>query len=353
MQRLRLAFLGVDHPHGADWRELLLNFDAQIQVTAIVPGFDGATTSLEERLSAATRFENVSELISVGEFDAALVCLPNNETPTVVCQLAQAGKHVLVEKPGAACAADALEIVEAVKKSNIALQTGYGWRYDEGGNRLREMVRQGRFGKLISIEMTFVTSDVNCRGPDHYLFRRDVSGGGYFNWLACHFLDLLLYVTGQAVVAVTARTGVFGSAPVEVEDGGVAILDLEGGGIATLLGGYWLPRWAGETHWCIRGSQRWVHWNADRPGTGGVLEIHGPKPQWHAMEETFTVPEDLTRGYGGRNGVALVNDWLTAIREGSRTCRNTPDSMLKALQLLDTIDQASKEGRRIECRIEP
>jgi predicted dehydrogenase len=279
-----------------------------------------------------------------------MVCLPNNEAPEAIVRLAAAGKHVLAEKPAGGTAEDGRRIAEAVRASGVAFQAGYMWRYDEGANRLRRMVRDGSFGKLISIEMTFVTSDAERRGPSHYLFDRSMSQGGFFNWLACHTLDLLLYITGEKVTGVTARTGVFGATPLEVEDGGVAILDLSGGGIATFIGGYWLPRWAGESHWTLRGEHRWVHWDPRRAGTGGVLEIHGPKPQWHAMEETLTTPVDSTPGYGGREGVALVRDWLDACRNGG-ACRNTPESVAAVLELIDVICRASHEGRRVECNL--
>ena len=57
-------------------------------------------------------------------------------------------------------------------------------------------------------------------------------------------------------------------------------------------------------------------------GTGGVLEIHGPQPQWHAMEDAYTSPEDTKPGYGGDKGYLLVQDWLDCIRTGRRDNRN-------------------------------
>lgn len=348
----RLAFLGIDNPHGAGWRELLLNFGDEIEITAIMPGYDGALTSLEERYARVPRFDTVDALLAGGQFDGAIVCLPNDCGPDAIVKLASAGKHVLAEKPVAGSADAARPIVDAVQKAGVAFQTGYMWRYNEAANRLRDMVREGRFGHLISIEMAFVTSDVNRRGPEHYLFDRNVSTGGFFSWLACHYLDLLFYVTGASAVGVTSRVGVFGATPVNVEDGGVALIDLAGGGLATFIGGYWIPRWAGESHWCLRGSQRWVHWRSP-PASGGVLEIHGPQPQWHAMEETFTIPPDDTPGYGGAQGVALVQDWIDAARAGGRPTRNTPQSMLAVLELIDAIYQSSQDGRRVECCIGP
>jgi predicted dehydrogenase len=350
---LRLAVLGIDHPHGAHWRHLMGTLGEQCEIVAFVTGFGGRLASMEEKYANLPRFDTVPQLLAWGQFDAAVVTMSNLEGPDAIVELACAGKHVLAEKPVAAGVGDGRRIAEAVEASGIAFQTGYMWRYDEMVNRLKRMMQQGAFGQLISVEMTFVTSDVTRRGGDHYLFDPVQSRDGFFSWLACHWLDTLFYVTDRAVVGVTARTGVFGAVPAQVEDGGVAILELEGGGLATFLGGYWLPRWAGESKWAIRGSQRWVHWDANRAGTNGVLEIHGPKPQWHAMEETFATPEDKTPGYGGIRGRLLVEDWLDCIRTGRRDNRNTARPMLAVLELIDTIFHSSREGRRIECRIGP
>jgi predicted dehydrogenase len=350
---LRLAFLGIDHPHGSHWRQQIANFSGQAEFVAFVPSFGGGTASLEERYAQLPRYETVTELLAKAQFDAAVVAMSNRDGPPAIVELANAGKHIVAEKPVAAGAENARRIANAVEKSGIAFQTGYMWRYDDICCRLKRMVEQKAFGQLISVEMTFVTSDVARRGPDHYLFDPDAGRDGFFSWLACHWLDTLFFVTGRAVVGVTARTGVFGATPTKVEDGGVAIFDLEGGGIATFLGGYWHPRWAGESRWAIRGSQRWVHWDAARKGTNGVLEIHGPQPQWHAMEEVFTAPEDKTQGYGGQKGFLMVQDWLDCIRTGRRDNRNTFRGMAATLELIDAVLQSSREGRRIECRIGP
>jgi hypothetical protein len=82
-----------------------------------------------------------------------------------------------------------------------------------------------------------------------------------------------------------------------------------------------------------------------------VLDIYGPQPQFDAMNETFTQPEDKTPGYGGARAVATIADWIDSARHGGRACRNTPQSTLATLRMIDTIYQASREGRRIECRI--
>ena len=333
------------------WRESLRQVLDAVEITALVPAFDNGTTSLEQRYTDLPRFETVEALLRDGGdlFDGALVCLPNNTGPDAVVQLAQAGKHILLEKPGAANAADAHRMAEAVRTAGVAFQAGYMWRYEEGANRLRDMMADGSFGKLISLEMTWTTSNVFRRDPGHYLFDPKVSGPvGFFNWLGCHHLDLLSYVTSQTVTGVTARVGNFGGTPIDMEDGGSAILDLSGGGLATFTGGYWHPRWLNDIQWNLRGTQRWVHWDPSRTGTGGVLEIHGPQPQFMAMEETFELPPDNTPGYGGKAMVALLRDWVRCAHEGG-DCRNTPESMVAVLKTIDRIYESSRSGRRVEA----
>jgi predicted dehydrogenase len=349
----RLAFLGIDHPHGSGWRQLLPALEAEARLVAIVPGFEGALASLEERYARLPRWRTVEELLDWGKFDGAIVCLPNDEAPKVIERLARAGRHVLAEKPVAATAADFQPVAEAIRETGVAFQTGYLWRYDPAAERLREMAAAGRFGRLISVEMSWFTSDVAHRGASHYLFDPRRSGRGFFNWLGCHWIDLLMFVIDRPVLAVTSRVGQFAATPVAVEDGGTAILELDGGALVTMTGGYWLPRWVNELRWAFRGSERWVHWEPSVPGTGGVLRIHGPQPQFLAMDERFEIPEDQTPGYGGARGLRLIRDWIAEARTGRPVCRNTVDTTRVTLELLDEIDQSSREGRRLDCWVEP
>ena len=99
-QPFRVAFIGVDHPHGAAWRESLLHLAGEVAITAIVPEFGGTLASLEETLAGTPRFASVAELVERGKdlFDGAVVCLPNDRVPSVLEQLAAAGKHIRSEE---------------------------------------------------------------------------------------------------------------------------------------------------------------------------------------------------------------------------------------------------------------
>lgn len=350
--KLRVVVIGIDHPHGMGWRESLCHVANELEITAIVPAFENSLGSLEERLAKLPRFDSVECLIEKRRdlFDAALVCLPNDKTLDTVIQLALAGKHVLIEKPGVSNSKDARRLAEAVRSSKVQFQSGFIWRYDELANRLKDMIKDGRFGRLISVEMTYSTSNVIKRDPNHYLFDKKQSRGGFFNWLASHHIDLLFYVTGMNITAVTSRVGVFSIKETELEDGGTAIFDLSGGGLATFTGGYWHPRWINDVRWTLRGTERWVHWDPHRKGTGGVLEIHGAQPHFMGMDEVFKLPPDILSGYGGQKTVELLKDWIRAISK-NLDCRNTPESLISIHETIDAIYDSSEKEKLINCNI--
>ena len=99
-----------------------------IEVTAIVPALGGAVTSLEEKYANVPRYATIDRLIDEGDFDGAIICLPNREAPGAVQALAEAGKHILMEKPGAARASDFEPAARAIRTAGVAFQTGMMWR---------------------------------------------------------------------------------------------------------------------------------------------------------------------------------------------------------------------------------
>ena len=108
--------------------------------------------------------------------DAAVVLLSNLEGPPAMVELADAGKHIVGEKPGTGTLADAQAILDAVERSGVTFAMAYQNRYSENAGRLKQMIANGQFGKVISIENISVTTDVRLRlgggnlADPHYLF---------------------------------------------------------------------------------------------------------------------------------------------------------------------------------------
>lgn len=238
----RVLFVGVDHPHGCAWRKSLQEA-GRFEIVGLVPGFGGAITSLEEEYIALPRYADADAALAAGlAFDGAVVLLSNREAPPNCVSLASAGKHVVLEKPGVGTVEDAQAILAAADASGAVFTMAYTQRFAPCAVRLAEMAADKQFGKVISLENVSATTDVRLRNPSHYLFdpeenKYPAGEGGYFSWLGCHNLDMVRFVSGQKIVGVTARVGVYGETDSDVEDGGAIIIELADGALVTLIGG--------------------------------------------------------------------------------------------------------------------
>src|SRR6185295_13057072 len=126
--------------------QAVANLNEEAELTALAVDFPGSTGSVEESLARLPRFDSWETLLKQGRdlFDGAIVCLPNDRTPTALQALADLGKHVLMEKPGAGSVAALRPALQVVQRARVAFQSGYLWRYDAGAERLMAMVAEQR-----------------------------------------------------------------------------------------------------------------------------------------------------------------------------------------------------------------
>ncbi|HVU32227.1 MAG TPA: Gfo/Idh/MocA family oxidoreductase [Opitutaceae bacterium] len=131
-----------------------------------------------------------------------------------VIAAAEAGCHVLCEKPIALTLADADRAIGAVERAGVVAQVNYSLRYIEAYRVLRTWVRDGRFGRILSVSHArtrgFGLYGAGARHPA--VVAPDVSGGWTVHH-ACHGLDLLYWLNGafRSISAGTATTAANGS----------------------------------------------------------------------------------------------------------------------------------------------
>ncbi len=169
-----------------------------LQSTAAVE-FVGAVDPAGDQYSAvadpALIFSSVAELLAAGPLDFAIVAVPTEEHVTAVRELADAGVSVLVEKPIAASAAAGRELIELVEGAGVKGAVGHVERCNPALLELRRRVNEGQLGELFLIATERV-------GP----FPDRVRDVGVVKDLATHDLDLVRWLGGSAIAAVSAQT---------------------------------------------------------------------------------------------------------------------------------------------------
>jgi predicted dehydrogenase len=105
-----------------------------------------------KKYSGCEGFEDFREVIARKDVDAVEVVLPDHWHSIPVLMAAKAGKDIYCQKPLALTIPEGRAMANAVKKYGIIFQTGSQQRSDENFRRVCELVRNGRIGKLLTVE---------------------------------------------------------------------------------------------------------------------------------------------------------------------------------------------------------
>lgn len=147
---------------------------------------------------------------------------------------AEAGKHVIVEKPLEVTVERCNRIITACEKAGVVLSTVFPSRFHQSSIQLKKAVEAGRFGRLTlgdSIVKWFRSQEYYDSGNWRGTWALD--GGGALMNQAIHSVDLLLWLMGP-VVEVGAMTGLVAHERIEVEDVALANLRFANGAFGTL-----------------------------------------------------------------------------------------------------------------------
>ena len=104
-------------------------------------------------------YGSYEELLNDEEIDAVYIPLPNHLHREWVIRAAEAGKHVLCEKPIALTSSEAAEMVDACNKAGVHLAEAYMYRHHPRIAELKELIARGEIGELRSIRGTFTCHD--------------------------------------------------------------------------------------------------------------------------------------------------------------------------------------------------
>jgi len=200
--------------------------------------------ALARSLAAATgarASERVEELLRSPEVDAVLISTPHHLHAPLAIQAAEAGKHVVVEKPMATSVADCDRMIAAAERHGVRLSVCYCQRYDPRVQRARTLLAAGALGEVLSTRITFGqhrpaaywTQGLTGRSAGDWRGRRATAGGGVLIMNACHLLDSMGWLLGRAVAEVTACTATLVH-DVEVEDTIAMSYRYAGGGLGSL-----------------------------------------------------------------------------------------------------------------------
>ena len=154
--------------------------------------------------SSIYSYENFDDIRHNEEIDAVYIALPNSMHAEYTIRAAQAGKHVLCEKPMATSLADCRAMIEACRKANVKLMIAYRCQYHPLHLKAIELIRTGAVGKVHAIESAF---GFNIR-PGDWRLNKKLAGGGPLVDVGIYCLNATRYLTGENPADIKAYASI-------------------------------------------------------------------------------------------------------------------------------------------------
>ena len=239
------------------------------------------------------------DLVADPGIDAVYVATPVSLHAEQTIAAADAGKHVLCEKPMAMSAAECDRMIAACRANRVILAVAYYRRFYPAVVRIKSLLDAGVIGTPVFAQMTaFEPFDPRPGAPRYWLVERAQSGGGPMADFGCHRLEVLLNLLGPATHASSEiRTAALQR---EVEDTAVALLHFARGATAVVaVSNAAADRQDTLDIFGTRGSIRVASLNG---GTIAIRADGGERSEAHPPASNVHLP--------------LVEDFLEAIRGG-------------------------------------
>ncbi|MEW2523075.1 Gfo/Idh/MocA family protein [Actinacidiphila alni] len=203
---------------------------------AAVADVDAAVAAERAQQAGGARvFTDYRELLEDGGVDAVDICLPHHLHAEAIVAAAEAGKHVLCEKPLCLTVAEAGRIADAVRAAGVTLMCAHNQLTLPAVARAKELIGSGALGRVYDLHTA--DSFFNDFDPATMGWRAHTatSGGGELIDTGYHPAYLLLHLAGARPAEVTALLSTHRLSFMEGEDSARVLVRFEGGAVGEIV----------------------------------------------------------------------------------------------------------------------
>jgi predicted dehydrogenase len=303
-------------------------------------------------------FTDLATMLREAAPEAVIIGTPHPLHAEAAVRAAEAGAHVLVEKPLAASVADCDAMLAAARKAGVTLGVISQRRFYEPVRRMRHAIDAGKIGApALGVFIQYSWRDAAYYASDPWRGKWDAEGGGVLVNQSPHQLDILLWMMGPAA-EVSGYWANLNHPTVEVDDTAVASIRFKNGGLGSIITSLaQKPGIYTKVH--IHGaSGASVGVETDRGATfiAGVSAIAEPP-----LTDLWTIPgeESQLAAFQAEDLAAFarvdattyyhalqIRDVLQALREGRRPLVTGEDGRA-VVELFSAIYQSHRERRPV------
>ena len=281
---------------------------------------------------------------------------PNNlhAEPTIVA--AQAGKHVICEKPLGRDAAESYDTWQKVEAAGVKHMCAFNYRFVPAVRLAREIIESGELGDIQHFRGRYLQEWGTTEG-DIWRFDKATAGSGSLGDLGAHVIDLARYLVGEiSDVAAMTQTFIPGR---DVDDAVESVVKFENGAVGTIEATRFAQGRKNAFTWEINGSkgslvfdlerlnELQAHFNDSKPGKQAqgfrtVLVSEADHPFWeHWWPQGHMIGWEHTF-------VHELHHFLTAIRDDGDVAPHgaTLEDGYRAAEVCDAMLRSAEQGSR-------
>jgi predicted dehydrogenase len=342
---------------------------------------DELAADAANRLGFARGVSDWRRVIDDPEIHIVDIVTPNNSHAEIAIAAAQAGKHVICEKPLGRTAAEALTMLEAVEAAGVTHMVAFNYRHTPAVALARKIIEEGRIGTIRNFRGTYLQDwSADPDGPLSWRFQKKIAGSGALGDIATHVIDMARYLVGEiAAVSAVARTYIterpvqnsgvdkLGAGPklsgvpkaaVDVDDEIMTLIHFQDGAVGSLEA---TRNAYGRNNYLtfeIHGSEGSIFFNYERRDELQVMFADDPADR-RGFRTIYTGPAHphgdglwpipaLGIGYG-ETKIIECHLFMTAIAEGRQPSPNFRDGYLNEV-VANAILASSETGLWTEIR---
>ncbi len=317
-----------------------INAAQDTELVAVFSREMGRAQAFAEKHGARAVYDDFDALLHDPAVDVVYLASPNFLHCEQTVKAAQAGKHVLCEKPMALTVEECRFMMEACHGQNVRLGVGFHLRYHPAHQRLRDLVQDGVLGAIALVQAQW---GYGARGQEKPGPRAPLSqwwedpamvGAGTWMGSGVHCVDLLRYVLGKEVIEVAAITDATEAVP--LEHLATVLLRFEDGTLGTAIASRRLPDSRNDV--VVYGSHgRCVVRDSLVTDLQGEFEVVSELEQ---AQEWYAPPDPLAMY------VRQVESFNEAVASGTEPAATGWDG-LKVVAITEAVVESARTGRRI------
>jgi len=311
MQPLNFAVIGAGNIGKIQAEAIRHIPDAR--VTVVCNRGEAAGRALAEKYGAAW-VADFQEAVTREDVDVVTICTPSGTHMEIAVAAAQAGKHLLVEKPIDITLARVDQILSAVEQAGVVLACVFPLRFAQGVHKAKAALDAGRLGRLALADVFVKWYRPQSYYDGSWRGTWQIDGGGALMNQSIHNIDLVQWLAGP-VESVMARTATLAHT-MQTEDTATAVLTFTNGALGVIQG----------ATSCWPGDRARVELHGDR---GTIVLEEGRIVVWKLAdaapgEEEAMLNLEQQQGSGAADPTAIgyemhrrqIVDLLEAIRHG-------------------------------------